>query len=403
MSFCQARKASIQSSNVAIFFIAHRNLYHSGLCRAESWPMAAADRLGRPDRRLREPLAADHPFLRPGDGRRRAGARARRRAARADGRRSALRRPAARRRASAALGDLEEFLGAMRGRGVPRGTSPRRFRAPGSAAAYRETLLRYPKEEARFFQFKEHQALERAQAWLTGWASRSAGAPAGRVTGSGAAAIGACRAFAADRSAGRACAAALVRRAERCAAAALRRRCGVGVASGALLVRFDGRDAGVVATLTRRDGAALEGGRLRGVPLAARSAGGVLRVRGQSARRALRRAGRVAGRAARDDARGRRLELPGLLGAGRRGARTAGRPCCTIPLRRSAAKRSTAGAANFYRIDRGRPERATSTRPGARRAPIRRISTGRPVRLAADAVTQTAEWSPALSSASRAG
>lgn len=34
------------------------------------------------------------------------------------------------------------------------------------ARAFREALLRYPKEEARFFQFKEHQALERAQEWL---------------------------------------------------------------------------------------------------------------------------------------------------------------------------------------------------------------------------------------------
>jgi hypothetical protein len=38
------------------------------------------------------------------------------------------------------------------------------------ASAYRDTLLAYPKEEARFFQFKEHQALARAQEWL-----RSAG------------------------------------------------------------------------------------------------------------------------------------------------------------------------------------------------------------------------------------
>jgi hypothetical protein len=38
--------------------------------------------------------------------------------------------------------------------------------APESASDYREVLLRYPKEEARFFQFKEHQALERARLWL---------------------------------------------------------------------------------------------------------------------------------------------------------------------------------------------------------------------------------------------
>lgn len=32
--------------------------------------------------------------------------------------------------------------------------------------AYREILMRYPKEECRFFQFKERRAVERAQAWL---------------------------------------------------------------------------------------------------------------------------------------------------------------------------------------------------------------------------------------------
>jgi hypothetical protein len=36
------------------------------------------------------------------------------------------------------------------------------------AARYREILLRHPKEEALFFRFKEHQALERAQRWLAG-------------------------------------------------------------------------------------------------------------------------------------------------------------------------------------------------------------------------------------------
>jgi hypothetical protein len=34
------------------------------------------------------------------------------------------------------------------------------------ARKFREALLRFPKEEARFFQFKEHQALSRAQDWL---------------------------------------------------------------------------------------------------------------------------------------------------------------------------------------------------------------------------------------------
>ena len=36
----------------------------------------------------------------------------------------------------------------------------------GDPTAFRSALLRFPKEEARFFQFKEHQALGRAEAWL---------------------------------------------------------------------------------------------------------------------------------------------------------------------------------------------------------------------------------------------
>lgn|SRR5262249_48334055 len=63
------------------------------------------------------------------------------------------------------LGDLEDFL--------PRCEDPacRRdleaaLQAAGSVLAYRETLMRYPKEEARFFHFKERRALERAQEWL---------------------------------------------------------------------------------------------------------------------------------------------------------------------------------------------------------------------------------------------
>lgn len=34
------------------------------------------------------------------------------------------------------------------------------------APAYRETLVRYPKEECRFFQFKERRAQERAEEWI---------------------------------------------------------------------------------------------------------------------------------------------------------------------------------------------------------------------------------------------
>jgi hypothetical protein len=65
------------------------------------------------------------------------------------------------------VGDLEEFLS------VCEDTTCRRELAAalsgaGSISVYRETLIRFPKEEARFFQFKEHRALERAREWLKG-------------------------------------------------------------------------------------------------------------------------------------------------------------------------------------------------------------------------------------------
>ena len=64
------------------------------------------------------------------------------------------------------VGDLEEFLSRCED-----ATCRRDLRAAldaaGSVSLYRETLMRYPMEEARFFHFKERQALERAQRWLT--------------------------------------------------------------------------------------------------------------------------------------------------------------------------------------------------------------------------------------------
>src|SRR5215471_18508058 len=38
--------------------------------------------------------------------------------------------------------------------------------SPDPVSKFRQALLSFPKEEARFFQFKEHQALNRAQDWL---------------------------------------------------------------------------------------------------------------------------------------------------------------------------------------------------------------------------------------------
>jgi hypothetical protein len=62
------------------------------------------------------------------------------------------------------VGDLEEFLPRCEDEACRRELG--RALSGAGAADYRETLMRYPKEEARFFQFKEHQALKRAQAWL---------------------------------------------------------------------------------------------------------------------------------------------------------------------------------------------------------------------------------------------
>jgi hypothetical protein len=62
-------------------------------------------------------------------------------------------------------GDLEEFLGHCEDPECRRSLEAA-LAAADSAPRYREVLLRHPKEEARFFQFKEHQALERAQRWL---------------------------------------------------------------------------------------------------------------------------------------------------------------------------------------------------------------------------------------------
>jgi hypothetical protein len=62
-------------------------------------------------------------------------------------------------------GDLVEFLGHCEDPQC-RQALEAALAAADPAQRYREALLRHPKEEARFFQFKEHQALERAQRWL---------------------------------------------------------------------------------------------------------------------------------------------------------------------------------------------------------------------------------------------
>jgi hypothetical protein len=64
------------------------------------------------------------------------------------------------------VGDLEEFLPHCEDPACRKALEAA-LEAPGSIASYRETLTRYPREEARYFQFKEHRALERAQEWLS--------------------------------------------------------------------------------------------------------------------------------------------------------------------------------------------------------------------------------------------
>ena len=63
------------------------------------------------------------------------------------------------------VGDLQEFLAECQDEACRRALAAALV-AAGSVNAYREALLRYPKEEARFFHFKEKQALRRAQEWL---------------------------------------------------------------------------------------------------------------------------------------------------------------------------------------------------------------------------------------------
>jgi len=65
-------------------------------------------------------------------------------------------------------GDLEEFAARCED-GKCRAALVQALASAGDEVpvAFRSALLRFPKEEALFFQFKEHRALERAQAWLS--------------------------------------------------------------------------------------------------------------------------------------------------------------------------------------------------------------------------------------------
>lgn len=62
-------------------------------------------------------------------------------------------------------GDLEEFLATCDDEGCRRDLSAA-LSSADFAPAYRHALMRHPKEEARFFQFKQRRARERAEEWL---------------------------------------------------------------------------------------------------------------------------------------------------------------------------------------------------------------------------------------------
>lgn len=63
-------------------------------------------------------------------------------------------------------GDLEEFAARCEDAACVRDLSAA-LAADDFTTAYRAALLRHPKEEGRFFQFKERRARERAAEWLT--------------------------------------------------------------------------------------------------------------------------------------------------------------------------------------------------------------------------------------------
>jgi len=64
-------------------------------------------------------------------------------------------------------GDLDEFA-AMCEDAAARRDLAAALATEDFASAYRAALLRHPKEEGRFFQFKQRRARERAEEWLVG-------------------------------------------------------------------------------------------------------------------------------------------------------------------------------------------------------------------------------------------
>ncbi|HET7452194.1 MAG TPA: UPF0158 family protein [Thermoanaerobaculia bacterium] len=74
------------------------------------------------------------------------------------------------------IGEMELFVGEVE-EPAARAELAAALRDEEPAEAYRAVLLRHPREEARFFQFKQRRARERAEEWLA-----SAGIPFERKT-----------------------------------------------------------------------------------------------------------------------------------------------------------------------------------------------------------------------------
>jgi hypothetical protein len=64
-------------------------------------------------------------------------------------------------------GDLEDFARLCEDASARRDLEAA-LQSEDFVAAYRSALLRHPKEESRFFQFKQRRARERAEEWLAG-------------------------------------------------------------------------------------------------------------------------------------------------------------------------------------------------------------------------------------------
>lgn len=161
VSFCQEWKASIQSSNVPMV----QAPYHTHLC-LEAWDgdmslkidweglIVGFESRSQQITHFFDRETGDVEQVLERDA-------ARHTAMSRDPRYLALPRD----RGERSRGDLEEFLAQCQD-GACRRELEAGLKADNFASRYRETLMRFPKEESRFFQFKEHQALKRAQTWL---------------------------------------------------------------------------------------------------------------------------------------------------------------------------------------------------------------------------------------------